>query len=186
MLSASARLVSAVGSAAPADYYGESDAIGAADPGGAAYDGAFGKGSALINDAEFSIWRQGRKHLPLKGSGSPPPWRSSRARFMCDAEALYGSSSVTSPSNIRRKYPCTGTVPSSLTNDSTTGGGLPLMCTLNCASVPEEFRASAEPVEAMSEAALALCVPDCPTGLVAYSTDLLAELGIAIPEPVAR
>ncbi len=44
--------------------------------------------------------------------------------------------------------------------------------------VPDEFRANAEPVEAMAEASLALCVPGCPTGRVAYSVELLAELGI--------
>lgn len=43
--------------------------------------------------------------------------------------------------------------------------------------VPDEYRASAEPVEAMAEAALALCVPNCPTGSVAHSTTLLKELG---------
>jgi NAD(P)-dependent dehydrogenase (short-subunit alcohol dehydrogenase family) len=43
--------------------------------------------------------------------------------------------------------------------------------------VPEEFRRTAEPVEAMAEAALALCRSGAPTGRVAYSLDLLAELG---------
>ena len=43
--------------------------------------------------------------------------------------------------------------------------------------VPEEFRATAEPVEAMAEAALALCVPGSPTGRVAFSLPLLEELG---------
>jgi len=43
--------------------------------------------------------------------------------------------------------------------------------------VPETFRRSAEPVEAMAEAALALCVPGAPTGRVEYSLDLLSRLG---------
>ena len=43
--------------------------------------------------------------------------------------------------------------------------------------VPEAFRRTAEPVEAMAEAALALCVEGAPTGRVAYSLELLAELG---------
>lgn len=42
--------------------------------------------------------------------------------------------------------------------------------------VPEEYRRSAEPVEAMAEAALALCGRGAPTGRVAYSLDLLREL----------
>jgi NAD(P)-dependent dehydrogenase (short-subunit alcohol dehydrogenase family) len=46
--------------------------------------------------------------------------------------------------------------------------------------VPEAFRRSAEPVEAMAEAALALCSKGAPTGRVAYSLDLLAELGISV------
>jgi NAD(P)-dependent dehydrogenase (short-subunit alcohol dehydrogenase family) len=46
--------------------------------------------------------------------------------------------------------------------------------------VPEEFRLSAEPVEAMAEAALALCTNGAPTGRVAYSLELLAELGLAV------
>jgi NAD(P)-dependent dehydrogenase (short-subunit alcohol dehydrogenase family) len=48
--------------------------------------------------------------------------------------------------------------------------------------VPEEFRRSAEPVEAMAEAAVALCRPGAPTGRVAYSLDLLAELGLSVRE----
>lgn len=43
--------------------------------------------------------------------------------------------------------------------------------------VPEAFRRSAEPVEAMAEAALALCVSGAPTGRVEYSLDLLSRLG---------
>ena len=43
--------------------------------------------------------------------------------------------------------------------------------------VPQAARDAAEPVEAMAEAALALCVPGCPTGRVAYSLRLLEELG---------
>ena len=43
--------------------------------------------------------------------------------------------------------------------------------------VPEEFRRTAEPVEVMAEAALALCSPGAPTGRVTYSRDLLTELG---------
>ena len=43
--------------------------------------------------------------------------------------------------------------------------------------VPQEAIDAAEPVEAMAEAALALCVPDAPTGRVAYSLPLLEELG---------
>jgi citronellol/citronellal dehydrogenase len=43
----------------------------------------------------------------------------------------------------------------------------------------------AEPPEVMAEAALALCRPSDPllTGRIAYSQDLLAELGIAVPAP---
>jgi citronellol/citronellal dehydrogenase len=43
--------------------------------------------------------------------------------------------------------------------------------------VPEDFRRTAEPVEAMAEAALALCSPGAPTGRVAYSLEYLAEIG---------
>lgn len=45
--------------------------------------------------------------------------------------------------------------------------------------IPEEYRKSAEPVEAMVEAVLALCVATDPdlTGRVAYSLPLLEELG---------
>jgi NAD(P)-dependent dehydrogenase (short-subunit alcohol dehydrogenase family) len=43
--------------------------------------------------------------------------------------------------------------------------------------VPEEFRATAEPVESMAEAALALCVPGSVTGRVLLSTPFLEELG---------
>lgn len=45
--------------------------------------------------------------------------------------------------------------------------------------VPEAFRASAEPVEHMAEATLALCEPGDPmiTGRVLFSGPLLAELG---------
>jgi NAD(P)-dependent dehydrogenase (short-subunit alcohol dehydrogenase family) len=43
--------------------------------------------------------------------------------------------------------------------------------------VPEAFRTTAEPVEAMAEAAVVLCAPGAPTGRVAYSLDLLASLG---------
>jgi len=46
--------------------------------------------------------------------------------------------------------------------------------------VPEAWRATAEPVEAMAEAALALCIPGCPTGRVVYSTEFLAELGLPV------
>jgi citronellol/citronellal dehydrogenase len=48
--------------------------------------------------------------------------------------------------------------------------------------VPEEFRRTAEPVEAMAEAALALCRPGAPTGRVAYSLELLVELGLSVRE----
>jgi citronellol/citronellal dehydrogenase len=43
--------------------------------------------------------------------------------------------------------------------------------------VPPEFQKTAEPVEAMAEAALALCLPGAPTGRIAYSLPLLEELG---------
>lgn len=43
--------------------------------------------------------------------------------------------------------------------------------------VPEAFRRTAEPVEAMAEAAVALCGAGAPTGRVAYSLDLLRALG---------
>lgn len=43
--------------------------------------------------------------------------------------------------------------------------------------VPEEFQRSAEPVEAMAEAALVLCGAAAPTGRVVYSLDLLKSLG---------
>jgi citronellol/citronellal dehydrogenase len=43
--------------------------------------------------------------------------------------------------------------------------------------VPEAFRQTAEPVEAMAEAAVALCGAGAPTGCVAYSLDLLKSLG---------
>jgi NAD(P)-dependent dehydrogenase (short-subunit alcohol dehydrogenase family) len=43
--------------------------------------------------------------------------------------------------------------------------------------VPESFRRTAEPVEAMAEAAVVLCAPGAPTGRVAYSLELLASLG---------
>ena len=43
--------------------------------------------------------------------------------------------------------------------------------------VPESFRQTAEPVEAMAEAAVVLCSAGAPTGLVAYSLDLLKRLG---------
>ena len=46
--------------------------------------------------------------------------------------------------------------------------------------VPEAFRRTAEPVEAMAEAALALCADGAPTGRVAYSLELLAELGLPV------
>jgi citronellol/citronellal dehydrogenase len=46
--------------------------------------------------------------------------------------------------------------------------------------VPEAFRRTAEPVEAMAEAALALCGSGAPTGRVAYSLELLKGLGRAI------
>ena len=42
--------------------------------------------------------------------------------------------------------------------------------------VPEEFRRTAEPVEAMAEAAVALCASGAPTGRIAYSLDLLKSL----------
>ena len=43
--------------------------------------------------------------------------------------------------------------------------------------VPEAFRRTAEPVEAMAEAAVALCGAGAPTGRVVYSLDLLRALG---------
>ena len=45
-------------------------------------------------------------------------------------------------------------------------------------AIPEEYRATAEPIEAMAEAALALCTPADPplTGRTAYSLPLLQEL----------
>jgi len=43
--------------------------------------------------------------------------------------------------------------------------------------VPEEFRRTAEPVETMAEAAVALCGSGAPTGRVAYSAELLKSLG---------
>jgi NAD(P)-dependent dehydrogenase (short-subunit alcohol dehydrogenase family) len=54
--------------------------------------------------------------------------------------------------------------------------------------VPEAWRASAEPVEAMAEAALALCEPREPllTGRVLLSLPLLAELGRELPGPGGR
>jgi citronellol/citronellal dehydrogenase len=42
--------------------------------------------------------------------------------------------------------------------------------------VPDEFRESAEPVEAMAEAAVALCGASAPTGRIVYSLDYLGEL----------
>jgi len=49
-------------------------------------------------------------------------------------------------------------------------------------AIPEEYRRTAEPVEAMVEAALALCTTTDPalTGRVAYSLPLLRELGRAV------
>jgi NAD(P)-dependent dehydrogenase (short-subunit alcohol dehydrogenase family) len=48
--------------------------------------------------------------------------------------------------------------------------------------VPEAFRRKAEPVEAMAEAAFALCRRGAPTGRVAYSLELLAELDLPVRE----